>query len=231
MLKAEFHIHINEDPQDYWIRYDIFKLIDDAIIKKYDILAITCHNYYYYNKKAYDYANKRGILLLFGIEKTVSKAHVLIINANKQSENINNLNDLIKYKANNKDCLIIAPHPFYFFHSIGFKIIKNIDLFDAWEYSYFNTKFFNIPNKLVMYLSKKYCKPVLGNSDVHNIKFLGKTYSIIDAKKNIKSIFKAIKENKIKIVSKPLSLTLFTKIFLKSLRSIMHKKIRKLINK
>ena len=41
--------------------------------------------------------------------------------------------DIKKYKYKNQDCLIIATHPFYKFHSLGKKLIHKLKIFDAIE--------------------------------------------------------------------------------------------------
>ena len=48
---------------------------------------------------------------------------------------------------------------------------------------------------------------MLGTSDVHNLRFFESTYSLIDSEKNIKDVIKAIKNNKLKIVTNPISNT------------------------
>ena len=100
---------------------------------------------------------------------------------------------------------IIAPHPFYPGPAcLGENIIKYGDVFDAFEYCY--TKLINPFNKKMLKQAKKQNKPVIGTSDVHSINSDWNTFSVINSKKEEKSIIDAIKTGKVECVSKPISL-------------------------
>jgi predicted metal-dependent phosphoesterase TrpH len=205
MLKAQLHIHINEDPEDN-IDYSIYEVIETAKKQKFDIIAITMHDKYFKNPKAIKYAKNKGIILIPGIEKRIQKKHVLIYNANKKIEKIETFKELSKYKENNPNCLIIAPHPFYYVKEcLKSKIKKHLNLFDAWEFSFFYCKLIN-PNMKLIKRSKMCKKPVIGTSDVHDLNYFSKTYTLIDAKKNTIDIINAIKNNKVGIVTSPLKI-------------------------
>ena len=200
-LKIQFHLHTQQDPADK-IKHTETELIDEAARLGYDALSITCHNVVIFNNDLKKYAENKRILLIPGIEKSINKKHVLIINADVHAQKINNFTDLKNYRQNKPDCLIIAAHPYYP-GSICLKkdLEKNIDLFDAIEYSWYHSKRLNQYNHKALTIAEKYHKPMLGTADNHILKYLNYTYSLIDAEKNIPSIFKAIKNNKIKIVS------------------------------
>jgi predicted metal-dependent phosphoesterase TrpH len=201
LLKVQLHAHTGSDPRDKWISYSEKDLIDLAAEKKYDVLSITCHQKLVFSQSLKKYAARKGILLIPGIEKRVDEKDVLIINATKKAEEITNFRDLKKYKYKNPDCLIIAPHPFYKLHSLGKKLIHKLKLFDAVEYSFFYSKRLN-PNKKVLELGI----PVVGTSDIHFLDFIDSTYTLVDAKKDTKSVIKAIKQGKIKIKTTPLTI-------------------------
>lgn len=212
MLKADLHIHVKGDPKDPWLDYDIYDLINDAKKKNFNVLGITNHNKLFTDKKAIIYASKLGILLIPGIEKNIEGKHVLIYNCNKYIEKIHSFKQLNDFKKKNPKILIIAPHP-YFFSKICLKdkIIKYLDLFDAWEFSFFHTNFFN-PNAKLKRIQKKYKKSLIGNSDVHNLTDLGLTYSLINSNQDAKSIILAIKKGNLEIVSKKLNINQFLSI-------------------
>jgi predicted metal-dependent phosphoesterase TrpH len=232
MLKAELHSHINLDPIDkYDIHYSAKKLIDEMKRRGYDVLAITCHDYYFEKEEVTEYAKSQGITLIPGIEKTIEKKHTLIYNAPKnQIEKIRTLKELEELKEKNPQMLIIAPHPFFKgaqCHKNNLKRYK--ELFDAYEYSFFYTRFFNM-NKKMLRLAKRYKKPVVGNCDIHSLDFVGNVYRLIDSKPNKNDIIKAIKSNKIKLQAQPLPIRRFTKIFFRVGRSMLlcklHMKMR-----
>ena len=205
MLKAEFHIHIDLDPKDN-IKYNYKQLIDRAAALKYDVLAITCHDKVVVNSEMQKYAESKNILLISGAELTIQKKHVLVYNVSEEERiQIKSFEDLKKLKQIRKDILILAAHPFYYGSSCLKNIIlKYLDLFDAWEYSFFYHQYIN-PNRKVFKLSQRFKKPLLGNSDLHNLKYLGKTYTLIQAKKSQNDIFKAIKAGKVQIITNSLS--------------------------
>ncbi len=218
MLKVEFHIHVMGDRVDD-IPYTPKELIDDAHRKNFDVLALTSHNIVIHNKELERYAKQKGILLIPGVERSIERKHVLIYNiTEEESRQIHSFSDLERLKQKKKEqnlpFLVIAAHPFHYGPiCLKEKVVKYLDLFDAWEYSFFYTKKIN-KNRKTVRLSKKYKKPLVGNSDVHRLNLLGhSTYTLIDAEKNIESVFKAIKDNKIELRTKPLSFFKFSSVF------------------
>ena len=202
MLKAQLHIHSKEDKVDT-LDYSAKEVIDKAVKLKFDVISFTFHDYLFYPKEIKEYAEKKGVLLIPGIERTIEGKHVLIIGLEKLPE-INKLSNLEKI---HDSALIIAPHPFYpKGHALGEKCIKYINLFHGIEHCFFYNKLLNF-NKEAIKTAKKYNKPMLGTSDVHNLRFFESTYSLIDSEKNIKDVIKAIKNNKLKIVTNPISNT------------------------
>jgi predicted metal-dependent phosphoesterase TrpH len=201
-LKVQFHIHSKQDPRDN-IKYSEKQIIDRASRLGYDSIAITCHDVIIFNEDLKKYAEKKRILLIPGIEKTIQKKHVVILNADLAAQSINSFEDLKKYKDNHPESLIIAAHPYYP-GSVSLKkeFDKHHKLFDAVEYSWFHSKRFNKCNEKAAAASEKYDLPILGTSDNHNLKYIDQTYSILEADgKNIKSILKAVRKNKIEVIS------------------------------
>jgi predicted metal-dependent phosphoesterase TrpH len=209
MIKAQLHIHIQGDPVDK-IKYTWRDLIDRAKKLDYRILAITCHKKIIFPPKALSYAKKHGILLIKGIEIEISKKHIIILNAHKDSEKIQTFHDLKKYKQNHKESLIVAAHPYFpTKKTLKKSLEKHIDLFDAIEYTFFYTKTKNY-NKKAEEIAKKYNKPLIGVSDCHILKHLDSTYTLLDCGKDnstptIKTVFNAILQKKSEIVTTPLS--------------------------
>ncbi len=229
MLKAELHTHSNDDPKDKkWIAYSAQELVEEAIKQKFDVLAITCHNFLYQNAKLKEYAQKKNLILIFGIEKDIENKHVLLYNLTPQeAEKINAFEDLATLRKQ-KEIFTIAAHPPYLGSScLRNNIYKYPDLFDAWEHSFLHTTLYN-PNNKMLKKAKELRKPVIGNSDVHLLKDLGRTYTLIDAEKNEQAIFRAIRENKVTIVTKPLPLLEFIRITGRAFWSGIRHKIKNL---
>ncbi len=200
-LKLNFHLHTGQDPIDA-VRHSEHQLIDEAARLGYDVLSITCHNALIFSEDLKQYAEKKGILLIPGIEKSIQRKHVLIINATVEAQKIQSFEDLREYRKNHPECLTIAAHPYYLGPiSLKKNLEKHIDLFDAVEYSWYHSKRLNGPNRKATKSAEKYGKPMLGTADNHILKYVNYTYSQVRAEKNVESIFKAIKANDIEIVS------------------------------
>jgi len=203
-LKVDLHTHTAEDPKDY-VNYSAFQLIDRASEQGFDALAITNHNAVTYDRKLEQYAERKDILLIPGIEATLSKKHVLIINPDfKKTPAGGTLEDMAKYK--NDRNLIIAPHPFFpGFKSLDSDLYAYLPLFDAIEFCSFYNHLVNLNKKAVLTASENN-KPLAGGSDCHNLWQFGKTYSLIEAEKDLFSIIEAVKEGRIEVKTSPLSM-------------------------
>lgn len=200
-LKAQLHVHSRQDPLD-GIKHTEKQIIDHAARNRYDVLAISCHNVVIFNEDLRKYAESRRILLIPAIEKTIEKKHVLILNADLRAQNIKTFDDLKTYRETKPDILVIAPHPYYPGPtSLGKQLDLHIELFDALEYSWFHSVKLNRHNKKAVRAAEKYNLPLVGTSDNHLLRYFNHGYSLIDADRNIPSVFKAIKAKKVKVVS------------------------------
>ena len=101
MLKADFHIHTNNDPKDKFISYSNKEVIDKAFELGFEVIAITLHGKHTYDKKLADYAKKKDILLISGIEANINKKEVVILNAKKGVFKVKTFSQLRKYKKKN----------------------------------------------------------------------------------------------------------------------------------
>lgn len=215
-LKCQFHAHAFGDAVDH-ISHTPKQLIDRASELGYDVLSITSHRVIIFSNELEEYAQKKGILLIPGIEFEINGKHILGINVDKEIEKIKTFKDLEKYKSCHKNCLIIAPHPF-FPGKITLKkdLTTNIKLFDAIEYSFCYTSTKNYNNKAVA-LAKKENLPMIATADCHDLKNLDIAYSLIESLKNTDRIIETIKQSffsnkKIKLVTKPISYFRIAKI-------------------
>lgn len=207
LLKADFHIHVSEDPVDK-VRYSGVEAIRAMAAMGYECMAITCHKKVVFTEDMKSEAERLGILLIPGYEATIEHSHVLIYNCTAEDvDNLKTFNDIRKLK---KKCniLVVAPHPcFPFTVAVGAKNLeKNIDIFDAIEVSQFYNNLIDF-NRHAIEIALKYDKALLSNSDAHSRRFLGKAQFLIRTeKKDIEHVFAVIKENKgIYTIFKPLS--------------------------
>lgn len=206
-LKVDLHLHNSEDMAEKLKKSKGMlppkKFIDMAIQRGYNAIAFTHHGLLYDDPKVIEYAKKRGLILIPGIEAFINHKHVLLLNYIKK-KHILNFETLRREKS--PDMLVIAPHPYYKTRvCLEDELEKNIDCFDAIEYCHFYTRLIN-PNRKAVRLAKRYNLPMIGNSDAHFARQFGTTYSYVYARqKSITAVIEAIKEGRIEYVSKPLS--------------------------
>ncbi|MBI4763951.1 MAG: PHP domain-containing protein [Deltaproteobacteria bacterium] len=200
-LKADLHIHTQEDPVDR-VLYTARELILMAAVQGFEVLSITNHNLRTFDRDLFCFARDQGILLIPGMEIAIQNRHVLILNPpeNKAFTDFSSLADLKR-----PDCLVIAPHPFFpALHSINGFMRPYFKMFDALEFSHFYLPYLNF-NRRALEFSRESGLPLLGTSDAHFLEQLGTTYSLIHAPKDMESVFSAIRQGKIELVTKPLS--------------------------
>lgn len=209
MLKTSLHIHIHGDRDDY-IRYNGFELLDHAHTLGFDVIAFTCHERVVITQELKDHAHSLGILLIPGIELNLG-GHVLVLNADPEAQSLKTLEDLRKYRETHSDIFVIAAHPFFPSWSplnptkklcLKEKLLENIKLFDAIEYSWFYSKWIDW-NKKAKIVAEKNGLPYLATSDVHLLEMLNNGHVLIEAERNIESIFEALKAKQFVSVSKP----------------------------
>lgn len=235
ILKTNLHLHTADDTED-GLSYSTFQAIDEAEKLNMNVLALTCHRKFVYKKEYELYAEQKGILLIKGIEAKIEKKHVVILNlptgkagCNKEVEKIRTFEELKNYKKQNPQIFILAPHPFVWSaKSLGKKLIRHIDIFDAIELSIFSNMFFNF-NKKAGKIARKHNKPTVATSDTHDLNNLKRGFCIIETEERTpEAIFKAIKEKKIKNKIIAMSLLKMTEHIIKSTARELLQKFKKI---
>jgi len=209
-LKASLHIHTSEDKKDgHLINYNVYNLIDEAERCGFKVLGFTPHKKFVFKKEFADYAKKKGILLIPGVERGLGRVlnkHVVILNCDKTIEKVKTLKELNAYKEKHPEIFILAPHPAYNrLISIGSRSLKKyIYLFDAIEHSCACSKKMNHQNKKAEAIAARFQKPVIATADVHFLKKLNTDFAIIEAVDlTAESVLQAIRYGKFKNVTAP----------------------------
>lgn len=199
LLKADLHLHTAEDPLDR-VRYTARELISKAAADGFDVIAITNHLRLTFDQDLFAYARDRGVLLIPGIELTIKRRHVLVLNPpSKKCPDFLSLAQLRR-----PETLIIAPHPYFpGSYSLNGYFWQHLHLFDAAEYCHFYSRRINF-NKKAVEVCRSLGFPLIGNSDAHFLSQLGATYSLIEGEKNLEGVFTAIRKNKVQVVTRPL---------------------------
>jgi hypothetical protein len=201
-IKTNLHFHTADDPEDP-VSYSTKEGIDKAVSLGFGALAITCHQKFAWTEEYAEYAKRKGLVFIPGIEIYVgktrehSKAHVLILNATRGAERVRTFGELALYRKENPTAFIMVPHP-YFYGGFCLKefLEKYINLFDAIEQSWFYSRLFdrNIKGKA---MAEKYKLPFVSTSDAHFFDFLDTNYCTVDAENaTTEAIFAAIRAGK-----------------------------------
>ena len=201
MLKVDLHLHTSDDPEDR-IAYDAAALIDRAAECGLDALAITLHDVQLTHPGLTAYARERGLVLIPGVERTIHGKHVLLLNFPAEAARVRDFDELraLKARANG---LVVAPHPFFPGGTPLRSVLdRHADVFDAVEWSYFWTRGANFNARAARWAAAR-GKPVVGNSDAHDIRQPGRTFSLVDADRDPDAICDAIRDGSVELHTTP----------------------------
>jgi hypothetical protein len=203
VLKVELHSHSADDPVDA-IPHSTAQLIGRAAALGYQALAITLHDRQLDLREYGSFAAERGVTLIPGIERTIQGKHVLLLNFSRASEDVRTFDDLAALKRREAG-LVIAPHPFF----PGSTCLRGLmdrhaDLFDAVEYNAMFTPSLNFNNAAERW-ALAHGKPMTGSGDVHRLRQLGTTFSLVDAEPNADAICAAILAGRVRVQATPRS--------------------------
>ena len=202
MLKIELHSHTSDDPHDV-IPYDTFELIDAAAAHGYQALAVTLHDRQLDLTPFAGFAHERGVVLIPGIERTICGKHVLLLNFSAAAtEAVRSFDDVRRLKQREHG-LVIAPHPYFPSTSSLMSLATRYqDVFDAVEYNAMFTASLNFNTRAVRW-AKACGLPMVGNGDVHRLKQLGTTFSLVDASPERDAICTAVREGRVTVQAQP----------------------------
>jgi hypothetical protein len=201
MLKVDFHTHTADDPLDE-IPYSSAALIDQAAALGFDALAITLHDRQLDIAPLDRYARTRGIVLIPGVERTIEGRHVLLLNFSAGTDSVRTFDDLAALRRRERG-LVIAPHPFFPDRTcLRSALDVHADLFDAVEWSYFWTRGLNFNARAARWARQR-GKPIVGNSDLHDLRQLGRTYSLVESDRDPDAICAAIREGRVTVETEP----------------------------
>jgi predicted metal-dependent phosphoesterase TrpH len=223
VLKVDLHLHTAEDPVDR-LSHSALDLVGRAAELGFDALAITLHQSQFGDPRVASYARERGITLIPGTERTIQGRHVLLLNfPAAAAESVRSLDELAQLKARTGG-LVIAPHPFFPAPScLRGQLNAHPDLFDAVEWSYFWTRGLNFNARAARW-ARQHGKPLVGNSDTHHLRQLGRTYSLVDAPPDPSAICEAIRHGRVTLQTTPVPVLELADV-LARVALIQHKRI------
>jgi predicted metal-dependent phosphoesterase TrpH len=201
VLNVDLHLHTSEDPADN-IAYDAEAVIARAAARGLDAIAITLHDRQLASARLTAYARERGVVLIPGVERTIRGKHVLLLNFPSDADEVRDL-DAVRTLKRRSNGLVVAPHPFFPGRTPLRSLLDgHADLFDAVEWSYFWTPTFNFNARAARW-ARAHGKPIVGNSDAHDIRQPGRTFSVVQAERDADAICAAIREGKVELRTSP----------------------------
>jgi predicted metal-dependent phosphoesterase TrpH len=213
VLKVDLHLHTAEDPVDA-IPHTARDLVDHAARLGFDALAITLHDSQFASARVSDHARACGITLIPGVERTIEGRHVLLLNFPASAvESVRTLDDVARLKTRHSDGLVIAPHPYFPDRAcLGGALDARPDLFDAVEWSYFWTRGIDFNARAARW-ARAHGKAIVGNSDLHDLRQLGRTYSLVDGPAGASAICDAIRQGRVTLHTAPAPLVEMLDVF------------------
>ena len=203
MLKVELHAHTDQDPADR-ISHSTTELIDHAASLGYGALAVTLHDVYFDPAPHAAYARERGVVLIAGIERTIERRHVLLLNFPPECASVRTFEDVGRLKRATAG-LVVAPHPFYPTISALGRLLDGLrDIVDAVEVNAMHTRLVDF-NRRARRWAHANKKPLVGNTDLHQLRQMGTTYTVVDAAPDATAICDAIRQGRTEVHSTPLT--------------------------
>src|SRR5256712_4319108 len=208
-VKIDLHIHTLDDPKDA-VDYSAHQLLERAESLGFGVLAITVHDAVVDRKEVFGDAATMGILLIPVAEMRLCGADVIVLNVTSEEvAELKNFDDLRRLRAQRGSSIFtIAPHPFYVLGgSIGSRLFREIDCFDAIEFCHFHVGLFN-PNRRAKRVASRFGKPLIATSDAHRLHAFGRHYTSIPTPSalTVENVFAALRSGPQRLTSPASSL-------------------------
>src|ERR1700730_10420516 len=209
-IKIDLHIHTLDDPKDA-VDYSAHQLLECAHTLGFRVLAITLHDAVFGRQEVFADAAAMGILLIPAAEMRLHGADVIVLNVTaEEMAELKSFDDLRRLRAQRGDSIFtIAPHPFYMFGgSIGSRLLREIDCFDAVEFCHFHVGLLN-PNRRAKRVASRFGKPLIATSDAHRLHAFGRHYTSVPvpAALTAENVFAALRGGPLRLTSPACSFT------------------------
>ena len=208
-IKVDLHIHTLDDPKDI-IDYSAHQLLERARSLGFRVLAITLHDAVFDRAEVFANAAAMGILLISAAEMRIEGADIILLNITAaEAAGLKSFEDVRALRAQRGSSVFtIAPHPYYVLGgSIGERLVKEIDCFDAIELCHFHKGFFNL-NRRAAEVAAEFRKPLIATSDAHQLHAFGRHYTSIPepAELTPENVFAVLRGGPLRLTSPPCSI-------------------------
>jgi len=193
-MKIDLHVHTSYSYDSNSLPKEI---VDVAIERGIDCLAITDHGEIKGALEAVEYAKGKSILIIPGIEIKSKEGDILGLNIKKVIPN--GLSDIETIKKTKEaGGIVIIPHPFGWLCGFRGDFKKIVDEIDGIEV--LNASIFGSGNKKALAFAQKFNLPFTAGSDAHFPSFVGKAFLEISGENlSIEEILEKIKNREGKI--------------------------------
>ena len=169
-MKCDLHVHT---AYSYDSASSPKEMVDAALKKGVDCLAITDHGEIKGAREAIEYAKGKPILIIPGIEIKSKEGDVLGLNVKEIISNGLSAEEAIK-KIREAGGRAIIPHPFAKFRSFKGNLKEILETADGVEV--LNASIFGPSNKKALEFAQKYNLSFTAGSDAHFPDLVGRTY-------------------------------------------------------
>jgi len=199
-MKCDLHVHTY---YSYDSNASVKEIIDSAIKKRIDCIAITDHNKIKGVFETQQYAKNKSILIIPGIEVKSRDGDILALNVQELIPKNLSAEETIE-KIKEQGGLAVIAHPFGDWHPFKKNLESFIDKINGIEV--LNASIF-IGNKKALEFVKKHNIAFTAGSDAHEPKFIGRAYLEVPGQNlSIEQILEAIKNKNCKACGEELSL-------------------------
>ncbi len=185
------------------------EIVDTAIKKGIDCLAITDHGEIQGAMEAIEYAKGKPILILPGIEIKTKEGDILALNIKEKIENGLSAKETIE-KIKALGGFVVLPHPFSLFCKFKGNLNELIEKIDAIEI--LNASTFGRGNKRAQKFAKEKKLGFTVGTDSHSPNFIGRAWLEIEGENlSIEEILEKIKKGEGKVCGREIGF--FEKLF------------------
>lgn len=217
LIKVDLHIHTLDDPKDV-IDYSAHELLEKAKSLGFGVLAITLHDAVFDRPEVFEEARKMGILLIPAAEMRIEGADIILLNISaEEASALRTFEDVRSLRARRGDSIFtIAPHPFYVLGgSIGSRLLREMDCFDAIEQCHFHKGPMN-PNRRARRVARRFNKPLIATSDAHRLDAFGRHFTRMarPVELTCETVFRTLRNGPLRLTSPPCTMRdLFSAIY------------------
>jgi predicted metal-dependent phosphoesterase TrpH len=220
MLSCDLHIHsaYSRDGES-----DIQTILTTAQAVGLHAIAITDHDEICGAQEAVRFSRMHAqdlhnLLVIPGIEVSTRQGHLIVLGVDELIEKGLSARATIRY-AHEMGGLVIAPHPFHRYrHGVGLRDRQVLLEVDAIEV--FNSRYIigavGSDNRRAHRFAEKYSIPKVAGSDAHHARYIGYGTTLVEAERNISSIFEGIRSGKTMISGKKTPFRTYTRQSMKS---------------